>query len=50
VSQQEGDRDQPRDLGGTDWRDAAHEAIELVGDVQFFEEDVKEPTSPGNAV
>ena len=24
--------------------------IELVGDVEFFEEDVEEPTSPGDAL
>jgi hypothetical protein len=30
--------------GGTD------EPIELVGDVEFFEEEIEEPTSPGDAL
>jgi hypothetical protein len=50
VSQQEGDGDQPRVLAGGQTRGGTDEPIELVGDVEFFEEDVEEPTSPGNAV
>jgi hypothetical protein len=50
VSQQERDRDQPWVLAGGQTRGGTDEPIELVGDVEFFEEDVEEPTSPGNAL
>jgi hypothetical protein len=50
VSQQERDRDQPWVLAGGQTRGGTDESIELVGDVEFFEEDVEEPTSPRNAL
>ena len=50
MSQQERDGDQPWVLAGGQAGDGTDEPIELVGDVEFFEEDVEEPTSPGDAV
>ena len=50
MAQQEGDRDQPWVLARGQTRGGTDEPIELVGDVEFFEEDVEEPTSPGDAV
>ena len=40
MSQQERDSDQPWVLAGGQTRDGTDEPIELVGDVEFFEEDV----------
>jgi hypothetical protein len=50
VSQQERDSDQPWVLAGGQTRGGTDESIELVGDVEFFEEDIEEPTSPGDAL
>ena len=50
VSQQERDNDQPWVLAGGQARGGTDELIELVGDVEFFEENVEEPTSPGDAL
>ncbi len=50
MSQQERDSDQPWVLAGRQTRDGTDELIELVGDVEFLEEEVEEPTSPGDAV
>jgi len=50
VSQQERDSDQPWVLAGGQTRNGTDESIELVGDVEFFEEDVEEPTSPSDVL
>ena len=50
MSQQERDNDQPWVLAGGQARGGTDEPIELVGDVEFFEEDVNEPTSPDDAL
>ena len=50
MTQEHRERDQPWVLAGGQTRGGTDELIELVGDVEFFEEDVEEPTSPGNAL
>jgi hypothetical protein len=50
VAQQESDSDQPWVLAGGQTRGGTDEPIKLVGDVEFFEEDVEEPASPGDAL
>jgi len=50
VSQEQRDGEQPWVLAGGQARGGTDELIELVGDVEFFEENVEEPTSPGDAL